>query len=342
MGGSMRNPRFWVGMLISMAALIFAYTRIDVDEALQAFREAQYVWLIPAAAFTLASLVFRAFRWRALFHPTQLPFGHVFGILTTGYLVTTLLPLRLGDFVRVHIIGEMHAIRKGRALSTVVVERVLDVLTVIVILLALLPFVPVPGYVRTVLWIGVPGMMVIIGFIAMLWFKRQRALDLLESRLHWLPDGWEEMIHEHAEAVLQGLSVLDSGKSLAKSAGWSALTWIAGGCMMWVMLLAFGLPHSPSIAFFLLAMSALSMVIPSSPGFIGVYHAIIIETLVTIFGAPRGLSASFAILTHLLLFVPTVVCGVGYMMREPEIWNQLLRWRRRASRGEGTQVTARP
>jgi glycosyltransferase 2 family protein len=332
MSDAIRNPRFWIGIAISVAALAFAYTRVDVGEARDAFRAANYLWLIPAIAFSCGSLIFRAFRWRALFHPRDLPYGHVFGIMTVGYLVTTLLPLRLGDFVRVYIIGEMHDIRKVRALSTVVVERILDVLTVIVVLMLLLPFVPVPGYVRTVLLIGVPGMLVIIGLVALLWFKRERALDMLEHRTGWLPDGVSAKMREHGESVLEGFSVLDSGKSLGKSLGWTALTWLSGGGMMWTMLVAFGLPNSLSIAFFLLGVSALSMVIPSSPGFVGVYHALMIEALVTIFGAPRGLAASYAIMTHLLLFTPTVIFGVGYMLKEPEIWNQLLRWRRRGGR----------
>jgi uncharacterized protein (TIRG00374 family) len=328
MNGALRNPRFWIGIAISAAALVFAYTRVDVREAQEAFRDANYIWLIPAIACACGSLVFRAFRWRALFHPRDLAFGHVFGILTVGYLVTTLLPLRLGDFVRVYIIGEMHDIRKVRALSTVVVERILDVLTVVVILLLLLPFVPVPAYVRTVLLIGVPGMLLIVGTVAVLWFKRERALEVLANRTSWLPDGVADGIQTHSQSVIEGFSVLDSRKSLAKSVGWTALTWLCGGGMMWAMLVAFGLPDSPSIAFFLLGVSALSMVIPSSPGFVGVYHALMIEALVTIFGAPRGLAASYAIMTHLLLFAPTIVFGVGYMLKEPEIWNQLLRWRR--------------
>lgn len=82
------------------------------------------------------------------------------------------------------------------------------------------------------------------------------------------------------------------------------------------MLLAFDLPNSAVIAMLLLAVSAVSMVIPFSPGFVDVYHALVIETLVVFFGAASGPAASFAVTTHLLLFVPPVMIGISFMAGE--------------------------
>lgn len=322
------NVRFWIGMAISLAALYVAFSRVDIDEAIEAFRQASYIWLIPAVLFSAGTLVARTYRWSALLHPSSIRFRDVFGILTVGYTVTTVLPFRLGDVVRVFLMSGLHGIRKVRALSTIVVERVLDVLTVLVILLVLVPFVPIPDRVSTVMWVGSFGIATIIAIILLLWFNRERTLRAIENGERWLPQRLSDFVARHAESVIQGFSVLSSPRMVAGAVGWTATTWLSGGVMMWVMLIALDLPHSPAIALFLLAMSALSMVIPSSPGFVGVYHALLIETLVTIFDAPRGAAASFAVMTHLLLFVPPVVFGVGYMIKERSIWDQLLRFRR--------------
>jgi glycosyltransferase 2 family protein len=335
------NPRFWIGMTISVVALVVAFSRVDIDEAIDSFRQAQYIWLVPAIAFSIGSLIARTYRWSALLYPAEIRIGQLFGILTVGYTVTTVLPFRLGDVVRVFIVSGMHQIRKVRTLSTIIVERVMDVLTVLVILLALLPFVPIPDRVKTVMWVGLLGITVIIAAILALWFRRENALRSLEDGISWLPRKWCERIVHHSESIIQGFSVLNSPKMVSGLVGWTAVTWLSGAGMMWVMLVAFDLPHSPAIALFLLAMSALSMVIPSSPGFVGVYHALMIEALVTIFGAPSGTAASFAVMTHLLLFVPTVIFGVGYMMKEREIWDQLLRFRReRQGQGQERETSA--
>jgi glycosyltransferase 2 family protein len=336
MRGILTNVRFWLGMLISAAALYVAFSRVDLAEARESFRQADYIWLLPAIVFSVGTLVARTYRWSALLYPSEIRFRHLFGILTVGYTVTTVLPFRLGDVVRVFLVGGLHQIRKVRTLSTIIVERVLDVLTVIVILLALLPFVPITGRVRMVMWVGAIGIGAIIGVILLLWFNRDNALHALERGVRWQPARLSDFIVRHAESVIQGFSVLNSPRMVAGVIGWTAATWLSGGAMMWVMLIAFDLPHSPAIALFLLAMSALSMVVPSSPGFVGVYHALMIEALVTIFDAPSGTAASFAVMTHLLLFVPTVILGVGYMLKEPGIWDQLLRFRRGREDGEAS------
>lgn len=337
MRSALTNVRLWIGIIVSVVALVVAFSRVDGAEVREAFRQANYLWLLPAIAFSIGTLVSRTYRWIALLYPTRIPYIPLFGILAVGYTVTTVLPFRLGDVVRVFLVSGLHGISKVRTLSTIVVERVLDVMSVILILLVLVPFVPMPARVRTVMWLGAVVIAILIIAILVLWFTRERTLGALANGVKWLPKRGLARVAMHAESAIEGLSALGSPRSVASVLGWTAVTWLSGAAMMWMMLIAFNLPHSPSIALFLVAMSALSMVVPSSPGFVGVYHALMIEALVTIFDAPRGTSASFAVLTHLLLFVPTVIFGVAYMLKEPEIWNQLLQFRRARERGE--QVT---
>ncbi|HUG14335.1 MAG TPA: lysylphosphatidylglycerol synthase transmembrane domain-containing protein [Thermomicrobiales bacterium] len=332
--------RFWIGMTISAFALYVAFSRVDPGEARDAFRDAQYVWLIPAIAFAISSLIARTFRWSALLHPAGIGFRHLFGIQMVGYTVTTVLPFRLGDVVRVFLVGGLYGIRKVRTAATIVVERVLDVLTVLIILMALLPFVSISDRVKLVMWIGSAVIASLVTVILALWFLRYRALGALERGFRWLPKAWSARVTQHAGSVIDGLAVLSSPRMTIGVLGWTVATWLCGGGMMWVMLVAFGLPSSPAVAFFLLAMSALSMVIPSSPGFVGVYHALLIETLVTVFDAPSGAAASYAVMTHLLLFVPTVLFGVAYMLKEREIWEQLLRFRRERRREQDPHASA--
>lgn len=97
---------------------------------------------------------------------------------------------------------------------------------------------------------------------------------------------------------------------------------------MWSVLVAFDLPHSFTNAMFLVAMSAVALAIPSSPGFVGVYHVLIVEALVLVLAVDAGAATGFALVTHVLLFVPPVVLGIAYMMIRPQVWNDLLHWRR--------------
>ena len=166
----MKNLRLLIGFTISALFLFLAFRDVHFREVGAALRDAAYWWLIPAVALLIISLLLRAVRWRLLFLPTTgLRFRNVFGALNAGYLVNTVLPARLGEVVRAVMIGQLEGVRTGHAISTVVVERVLDMLTTIAVLGLLIPFVPLPDgstlplLVATALAVGALLVMIIAG-----------------------------------------------------------------------------------------------------------------------------------------------------------------------------------
>jgi glycosyltransferase 2 family protein len=322
-----RSPRVWIGVGISLAAIGIALYRVDLGEAQTAFREANYIWLAPALMFAVGAFFLRAVRWRALFHPLELPLGRLFWIMSIGYTVTTILPLRLGDVVRAHLVGEVEEESKTRSFITIAVEHLMDVLTVLVILLVLSFFVPLAGWVRTMMFAATGIVVVSFILIGVTLFRRGESLELVDAALMRLPESWARKIHETFDSAIDGLSALGSPTAALKVAGWSAAQWLTGGLMMWAVLLAFDISASIIVALFMVAMSALALTIPSSPGYIGVYHAVMIEALAGVFGVSRGEAASFAVVSHLLLFVPPVIIGGLVLVRDPRMWDRLLRWR---------------
>jgi glycosyltransferase 2 family protein len=322
-----RNPRVWIGFAISIGAVAVVLYRVDLSEVGDAFREANYLWLIPGVAFALGTFFLRAVRWRTLFFPLSLPLERLFWIMAIGYTVTTLLPLRLGDLVRAHLVGEVEEESKTRSFTTVAVEHLMDVLTVLAILLLVSPFIPVPGWVRTMMFIAAGIVVGSTVIIVVAQFRRRQSLDTVDAVLRRISNRLADGIRKTMDSAIEGFSALGSPRPALKVVGWSAAQWSLGGFMMWMVLLAFSLPSSLTIAMFMVAMSALALTIPSSPGFIGVYHAVMIEALAGVFDAGRGQAASFAVISHLFLFVPPVVFGGIVFVRDPEMWDRLLRWR---------------
>ena len=328
MMSTMRNPRFWIGMLVSIVALAIIASRVNRHEVVEAFRDANYWMLIPAAAMSVVSLLLRTARWQTLFHPLRPPAGQLFGIQMVGYTVTAALPLRLGDVARVYLVGQMDGISKVRVAATVIIERVLDVSTIIIILAVLIPFVPVPNEARIAMTVGIVAISAIGLSIGLSWTRRDALLVLLTRRTNASSGRVWAQITQLSRSAIDGFGVLGSFRAASVAIGYSVVTWLAEGIALWAMLRAFGLPSTPTAALFLLTMSALSMVIPSSPGFVGIYHAVLVESLVSVYYAPRGPAVSFAILTHLVMFAPPVIFGVIYLIREKRIWDELLRWGR--------------
>jgi glycosyltransferase 2 family protein len=317
-----------IGIGISAGAIILTVRRIDITEARQAFWEADFRWLIPAAILSVMSILIRAARWQTLFHPHRAPFGRVLGVFTVGQSITTLLPFRLGDFARAYLIGDLERRSKVWALSTIVVERLLDIAVLVGLFILLLPIVPIPSWAKSSVWIGGSAMLILLLALTVISMQRSRTTALARRWLRLVPQPWRQRLAALASPAVDGLSALSNPKVLLRALTWSTTAWVAGGLAMWSTLVAFRLPHSFPVAMLLLVMSAVAVALPSSPGFVGVYHAVVIESLVFVSDVSRSTAASYAVTTHILLFAPPVFIALGYLWREPQVWNRLLNMRR--------------
>lgn len=332
--------RLALGLLISAGAIAIVLMRVNLDDVAEAFRTARYDWLLLAIAASFLTVAIRAQRWRLLCRPAPMTFTRAFGILSVGAALTSLLPLRLGDVVRAYLAGEMERRSKAWALTTVVVERVLDVVALLVIIVLLLPFVSLPKWAaestRITLVLAVAGVSVICG----IWFGR----SLLERRLGpiatRLARGPLERLRSMVQHVVDGLAILGQPARLATVVLWTAALWLTTGVVIWATLRAFGVSGSPSIAMLLVVVSAATVAVPISPGAVGVYHAAIIETLMVITTIDTPTATSVAITSHALLFVPPVVCGFASFWLVPGIAERLLRLRRAPREAVATQIVS--
>ncbi|HXH21482.1 MAG TPA: lysylphosphatidylglycerol synthase transmembrane domain-containing protein, partial [Dehalococcoidia bacterium] len=139
----------FIGLLISAIALYLALRGVHWGEVGDAIGNADVGLLAAAWCVLVATLVVRAVRWRVLlFSVPRLKVWHLFGSLNAGYLMNNVLPFQVGELGRVYLLSELASISTTRSLSTVVVERLVDIMVLLLLLLLLAPFVPVPAGAR--------------------------------------------------------------------------------------------------------------------------------------------------------------------------------------------------
>ena len=143
----MKKARFWIGILISIVALAFAFRQVDFGEVWAALAGVNY-WLLALSLVPLALfLLLRAFRWRLLFYPQQgLRLCNLFAVINIGYLLSNIFPARLGDVARAYLIGDTEEVSRASAFSTVVAERVLDALCAVGGFFSSCPLPPCPPW----------------------------------------------------------------------------------------------------------------------------------------------------------------------------------------------------
>jgi hypothetical protein len=313
----MKQWRFWLGMAISLVCLLLVLWNVDFREVLTALQQANYVWLLPASLPYAGTLISKVVRWQLLFPDKYRGIRRqkLFSALMISYALNTIFPARLGELARAYVIGETEGLSKSLALSTIIVEKVLDILTLLLFLVLLLPFVALPPWIQRPAVFMLPVFVCLFIAILALTYQRQRTLGLASFLLKYVPVLDAERTLGSLDSALSGFDVLRSVRRNIYLWGWSLAVWATGALFILFIMFAFQINAPPSAAVLVLCVTSLGMTIPSSPGYIGVYHWLVVSALL-IYGVDRELALSLAFALHALTFLPLTLLGIFYMMRE--------------------------
>ncbi|MDX1413033.1 MAG: lysylphosphatidylglycerol synthase transmembrane domain-containing protein [Candidatus Promineifilaceae bacterium] len=303
------NRQVWLGIILSVICLGAIFFFIRPEEIIASLKSARYGYLLISAGAIVFFMFLRAIRWRFMLNNDAL-IKTVFHIQNIGYLISTVLPLRLGDVARSVLIGSVPPITISRGFSTMVVERILDMLFIVTLLpftLASIDFLPE--------WMRAgalgSGIIAIVAIIVLIVAANKRELiERLATRvLDLLPFMNTEAWVNRVDNFLAGLDSLTRFKDGAILLFLSAVTWIPIIVAYYTTLLAVNIEATPTMAAFVVCAAALSVALPSSPGQIGVFHAGVIAAL-QVWGQPEAASASFAFLYHALNATVLITLGI--------------------------------
>jgi len=275
-----------------------------------------------AVGLLVVSLALRAARWGVVFHPLRgIKFYHLFGTLNVAYLINNVLPFQVGDLGRAYLLSEIEGMSTTRSLSTVFVERMLDILTLLLFLAILIPFVDVPDGARTpmVMLAGAAAAVIAVSVTASL--RRGLVMKLVDRLLLLAPERSRPKLTEMAHSGLDGLSVLSNPRVAAELVAWSVVTWLTVGIVVFTGMKAFGINEGLPAAMFVLIATSFGFLVPSSPGSFGVYHAIVISTLTKVFNVDRSAAISYALVIHLVFYLPPMLLGLAFLWKERRLWS---------------------
>ncbi|MDP9236899.1 MAG: flippase-like domain-containing protein [Chloroflexota bacterium] len=103
---------------------------------------------------------------------------------------------------------------------------------------------------------------------------------------------------------------------------WSAVTWLGVSVVVFMGTGAFSLDVGFAAAVFLVIVTTFGFFVPSSPGSFGVYHAIVISTLTNVFNVGKNDAVSYALIMHLVFYLPPMLLGLGFLWRERQLWQR--------------------
>lgn len=310
MGPSAKQQRqVWLGIVFSVLCLVAIFLFIKPAELLEALQNARYVYLPFAILGMLLFLLLRAIRWRFMLNNDP-PYGQVFHIQNIGYMLTMLLPLRIGDVARAILIGNVPPVTLARGVSTMVVERILDMVFMVIIVPFALAAAGVisPELSEVVRIFGVAavgGLLVLIVAANQRPLARRIATALLDRFPFLNTDTWVRRLDD----LLAGLSSLTRFKDGLILIVLSILVWFPIIFSYHVTILAANLQPTLPMTLLTMAAAAFSIAAPSSPGQIGVFHAGVTFALTEILQQPGPEALTFAVIYHALNTLTMILVG---------------------------------
>lgn len=286
MNNSLKNMvLLGVGALVSLGAIGLLFAQVDIHEVIENIRQAEAAYILILLPLYPLSMYLRSVRWQH-FLQAHLPFWRAFHITNIGYFFNAVLPLRLGEVVRILLMGREPNQSAGAGLSALTLERLLDLafaLMCIGIGLVLIPdSATLPA--ETTSTLGVLIVMTIIGGLGVVFLPRTHPLIL--RLLKWLsrplPASLAQRGLKFAEDTLNGLRIIATPRRLLNTLSLSAILWATYYAFFYIGLFAFlDDTPAPGVGLLVTGFIALGIAAPSLPGAIGVFQAAAVLALTT-------------------------------------------------------------
>lgn len=302
------------GLIVTAGAIYLALRGVNLDDAGNALADSNLLWLIPASAVLAIALALRALRWWSLFDAEHRPpLRAVARALFIGLFFNNILPVRAGELIRVIALHRRTGTPKAEGLSTVVVERLFDVLALLALLFASYPLLPEISWLRTAALFaaGVVAVVSVIVFVIIRY--DERAIHWLLSPLRRLPiAGVAVRLEVAARNATRGLVAIRTPRVALQAMALTIASWLVLAFSCWILFEAFSLDLPLVAGLLVLVTINLSLILPSAPAAIGVFEYATVIAL-DAFDVPRAEALSYGLVLHLLNLVPFIVIGVALL-----------------------------
>lgn len=313
-----------LGILISAGFLAFALSRVDYAEMADAFSEANYIWTIPMMLSVIITMLIRAARWSWLIKPVQsIPFRSLFSSVMIGFMANNLLPARIGEVVRAVSLSYKHALSKSSVFATVVAERVFDSLGLLIVFFVTLIIVDIPDELQKASILALALTFLLLIFLYLLKFKTSLAVRIICFPLEKISTRYSKRLETILNKFSVGLKILTEPISMIVILVYSILLWAFTAVSGYLIFIAFDLYPQIWAAFMVLFVTVLAVSLPSSPGYIGTFHAACILAFelsgsLGMFGqeVSNSVALSFSVILWSCQFFPVTLIGLYYLKKE--------------------------
>jgi uncharacterized protein (TIRG00374 family) len=316
----MKKIRFLIGLVISIFFLYVVLRKADVKEVFEIIKSMKWAYLIIGLILTVIAIFIRSKRWKVLLgdNGSYISLTKFFESLCAGQMTNNVLPFRVGDFAQAYFLGRKGNLSKSMVFSTVVMERLLDIVPPTLIIVVGSFFVILPEQ------IGIGRVLVFLAVllvIAFLIFKSKTSLQKFIEKIlpsHSLKDKFHRLI----ENFYSGLDAIKKKEVLLRVTFYTVFVWLTYFMVMYSCLLCLDININIPSAMLVMAITAISVTIPSSPGYVGTWEFFVILGL-GVFHIDKSRALSFALIYHLVSLLMVTLIGLWVVIRSGLSFSQV-------------------
>ena len=299
----MKVARVVVGIVVSAVFAWATVSRVDLAAVAQALGKAAPLGVALAFGFAWLEIAVRAWRWRFLLSPLgKVSYRHALAYTCVGYFANTLLPMRLGDVARAYLAASALRLPRLATLGSIVVERLTDGITILVVAAGLGFVVTNASAVAPVeLWLFLAvECAVALTAVGVIVARRRAVVEAL------LPERLRSLVVR----MVRGTAAVQSPKGIAVAVGSTLLAYACAVAAMVAVAGSVGLSITPAQAAFAMAWIGLSTAIPAAPGSVGTYEFVGVSVL-TLLGQDPASSLAAVVLLHVIGTLPVALVGLA-------------------------------
>ena len=314
-------------VLVSLLAIaLFAWflSHANLAGVWTQVKRARIDLLFAGFVAVILTYVIRAWRWQYLLHPIgPTRFRTAFRTTVIGFAALGVLPARAGDVLRPYLLARQEGLQVSATLATIVMERVLDLIAVLLLLALYVWGIADPTALPPALLRGIEVSSALAGVTAIvllvvMWILAthpERIGGLVFTVARVLPHAVADRLAGLARTFSSGFAVAREPRFLAAAFVWSFPLWLAIAAEAWLVTIAFGIAMPFAGTFLLQALLVIGVAVPT-PGAVGSYHEAYRIGVTAFFGAPEDTAVAAAIVTHAVSYFPVVLTGIVFMIQD--------------------------
>jgi uncharacterized protein (TIRG00374 family) len=321
LGSNKKNTiRIGASLAIGILLLVVLLWWTGIDKIGAAIGTASPLWLAVAALVILPAYILRAIRWKLLLFPIKknVRVSTTFWSTGAGFMVNTLIPIRLGEFVRAYLLGEKEGTGFAPSFSSIVVERTLDLIGLLSIGIVTMFLVSAQAGLSSIvgdIFTAVALLIAAILAVIMVGIKKEdliiRLLTRITSKIPFVKR-YTLRIADFASSLIKGLQGLSQNpKMFVANISLTWILWLIQTSAIYLTFMAFDYPM-PFVATILGGvLMSVSHILPATPGYVGSYEAfwVLIFTLLGVPQADLHLLLAMGVISHLVGILPIIIIG---------------------------------